>query len=124
MFELTRPGGAPSRGSNHSRVPRLNPARPALLDDDRHLSETHATRNPLDLRHHSGDHFAVHDRDRSTNVFPCQRAQTIYSNLLGHERMDTVRIYAKQAEVDPSTSSGKVLERQQKGASPVDRWKL
>jgi hypothetical protein len=31
-------------------------------------------------------------------------------DLLGHERMDTVRIYAKQAEVD--------LERQQKGASP------
>ncbi len=37
-------------------------------------------------------------------------------DLLGHERMDTVRIYAKQAEVD--------LERQQKGASPADRWKL
>jgi integrase/recombinase XerD len=37
-------------------------------------------------------------------------------DLLGHERLDTVRIYAKQAEVD--------LERQQKGASPADRWKL
>jgi len=37
-------------------------------------------------------------------------------DLLGHERLDTVRIYAKLAEVD--------LERQQKGASPADRWKL
>ena len=37
-------------------------------------------------------------------------------DLLGHERMDTVKIYAKQAEVD--------LERQQKSASPADRWKL
>ena len=53
-------------------------------------------------------------------------------DLLGHERLDTVRIYAKQAEVDPSTSSGQApstssgqaLERQQKGASPADRWKL
>jgi integrase/recombinase XerD len=37
-------------------------------------------------------------------------------DLLGHKRLDTVRIYAKQAEVD--------LERQQKGASPADRWRL
>lgn len=37
-------------------------------------------------------------------------------DLLGHERLDTVRIYAKLAEVD--------LERQQKGASPADRWRL
>jgi integrase/recombinase XerD len=37
-------------------------------------------------------------------------------DLLGHERLDTVQIYAKQAEVD--------LERQQKGASPADRWRL
>jgi len=37
-------------------------------------------------------------------------------DLLGHEQMDTVRIYAKQAEID--------LERQQKSASPADRWKL
>ncbi len=37
-------------------------------------------------------------------------------DLLGHERIDTVQIYAKQAEVD--------LERQQKTASPADRWRL
>ena len=37
-------------------------------------------------------------------------------DLLGHERLDTVRIYARQAEMD--------LERQQKSASPADRWKL
>lgn len=36
--------------------------------------------------------------------------------LLGHERMDTVKLYAKQAEVD--------LEFQQRTASPADRWKL
>jgi len=37
-------------------------------------------------------------------------------DLLGHERLDTVRIYAKMAEID--------LERQQKDASPADRWRL
>ncbi len=36
--------------------------------------------------------------------------------LLGHERMDTVKLYAKQAEVD--------LEFQQRSASPADRWRL
>jgi integrase/recombinase XerD len=36
--------------------------------------------------------------------------------LLGHERMDTVKLYAKQAEVD--------LEYQQRVASPADRWHL
>lgn len=36
--------------------------------------------------------------------------------LLGHERMDTVKLYAKLAEVD--------LEFQQRTASPADRWRL
>lgn len=36
--------------------------------------------------------------------------------LLGHERMDTVKLYARQAEVD--------LEYQQRVASPADRWHL
>lgn len=37
-------------------------------------------------------------------------------NLLGHERMDTVRIYAQLAELD--------LEQAQAMASPADKWNL
>lgn len=37
-------------------------------------------------------------------------------DLLGHEQMETVKLYAKQAEVD--------LEYQQRVASPADRWRL
>lgn len=37
-------------------------------------------------------------------------------NLLGHERMDTVRIYAQLAELD--------LEQAQAKASPADNWNL
>ena len=36
--------------------------------------------------------------------------------LLGHERMETVRIYAKLAEVD--------LQQAQRSASPADNWRL
>ncbi len=36
--------------------------------------------------------------------------------MLGHARLDTVRIYARLAEVD--------LERAQKNASPADNWRL
>jgi integrase/recombinase XerD len=36
--------------------------------------------------------------------------------LLGHEQMETVKLYAKLAEVD--------LEYQQRVASPADRWRL
>jgi integrase/recombinase XerD len=53
--------------------------------------------------------FAVNFLRNGDNLLALQ-------DLLGHEHMDTVRIYAKQAEVD--------LERQQKGVSPADRWKL
>lgn len=37
-------------------------------------------------------------------------------NLLGHERMDTIRIYAQLAELD--------LEQAQAKASPADKWNL
>jgi integrase/recombinase XerD len=37
-------------------------------------------------------------------------------DLLGHERLDTVKIYARLAEVD--------LEQAQKNASPADNWRL
>lgn len=57
---------------------RLKPARPAILDDDRHLSEPHHARDPLDLAYDSGDHLLVRDRNSSTYVLSCQRAQTIY----------------------------------------------
>lgn len=37
-------------------------------------------------------------------------------DALGHERMETVRIYAKLAEVD--------LQAMQRAASPADGWEL
>jgi site-specific recombinase XerD len=36
--------------------------------------------------------------------------------LLGHERLDTIRIYVKLAEVD--------LANEQHAASPADNWRL
>lgn len=53
--------------------------------------------------------FAVNFLRNGGNVLGLQA-------LLGHECMDTVRIYAKLAEAD--------IETQAKNASPVDRWRL
>ena len=70
---------------------------------------------PCILRYlHCGVHrfrhtFAINFLRNGGNLLALQ-------DLLGHERLDRVRIYAKMAEID--------LERQQTSASPADRWKL
>jgi integrase/recombinase XerD len=53
--------------------------------------------------------FAINFLRNGGNVFALQR-------LLGHERLDTVKIYVKLAQTD--------LEQAQRIASPADNWRL
>jgi len=53
--------------------------------------------------------FAINFLRNGGNVLALQE-------LLGHEKLDTVRIYARLAEVD--------LRRAQQAASPADGWGL
>ena len=63
---------------------------------------------------HAGPHrfrhtFAINFLRNGGNMLALQQ-------ILGHEQMDTVRIYAQQAAVD--------LQRAQRSASPADNWRL
>ncbi len=53
--------------------------------------------------------FAINYLRNGGNILSLQE-------MLGHEKLDTVRIYAKVAEVD--------LEKTQRSASPADNWRL
>jgi integrase/recombinase XerD len=101
-----RPGAAP-------KEPLFASARITHLDRNglRHLIQRCAQRAGIgNANVHRFRHtFAINFLRNGGNLLQLQ-------NLLGHERMDTVRIYAQLAALD--------LEQAQAKASPADNWNL
>lgn len=85
--------------------------RPLDRNNLRHMLNRLGTAANVDNVHpHRFRHtFAINFLRNGGNVFALQR-------ILGHERLDTVRVYVKLAQTD--------LAEAQKTASPVDNWKL